>query len=75
MTHPMKFAEDYLEFDETEAQAEADSGLPQVCVCELANRGEMPDREYQVAEGHFNESNGYCCPHHGNTCGWCQQYE
>jgi hypothetical protein len=30
----MMFAEDYLEFNETEAQAEADSGLPQLCKCD-----------------------------------------
>jgi hypothetical protein len=29
----MMFAEDYLEFNETEAQAEADSGLPSLCKC------------------------------------------
>ena len=31
MTHQVKFAEDYLDFDETEAQAEADSAMPMLC--------------------------------------------
>lgn len=71
MVHPMKFAG----FEEEEVQAEADSGLPKLCVCDFADRGEMSDDEYRWAEGHFNDANGYCCPHHGNTCGFCQQYD
>ena len=65
----------YFGRSNVETQEEADSGLPQICVCDFANRGEMSDVEQRVAEGHFNEANGYCCPHHGNTCGSCQQYE
>lgn len=45
------------------------------CVCDYADRGKMTMAQYEKAEGHFNQAGGYCCPHHGNTCGHCHQYD
>ena len=45
------------------------------CVCDYSNRGEMTMEQWEAAEGHFNQAGGFCCPHHGNTCGHCHQYD
>jgi len=26
-------------------------------------------------KGHINQAGGYCCPHHGNTCGNHKEYD
>ena len=33
-----------------------------VCICETGVRS-------RNTVGHINDAGGYCCPHHGNTCG------
>ncbi len=58
---------------EAEIQAEADSGLPQLCVCDFPN-GSATVAQREKMEGHYNEVGGFCCPHHGNTCGYCHKY-
>lgn len=66
--------EDQAEF-EVEIQEEADSGLPQLCVCDFSNRSEMTMEQWEAVDGHFNQAGGFCCSHHGNTCGHCHQYD
>ena len=48
------------------------------CICELSeeeyNKYIDDDFEYGVI-GHINEAGGYCCPHHGNTCGYDHWWE
>lgn len=43
------------------------------CVCDL-DKNPTVDQRMKV-KGHFNESGGCCCEHHGNTCGHCHQYD
>jgi hypothetical protein len=47
---------------------------PRLCVCNFPDRNAMTMLEWEVADGHFNQAGGYCCPHHGNTCGHCQHF-
>jgi hypothetical protein len=43
------------------------------CICDYPNGATVAEREN--ASGHYNEAGGFCCPHHGNTCGHCHQYD
>ncbi len=45
------------------------------CVCDYPNRNSMTKEQWEAAEGHFNQAGGFCCPHHGNTCGHCYRYD
>jgi hypothetical protein len=60
---------------ESEIQLEADSALPPLCVCDYPDRSAMSMKDYEEADGHFNQAGGYCCPHHGNTCGHCHHHD
>lgn len=43
------------------------------CICDLDPTTATIDEKMTVT-GHFNQANEYCCPHYGNTCGFCMQY-
>jgi hypothetical protein len=45
------------------------------CVCDYSDRSEMTKEQWEKADGHFNQAGGWCCPHYGNTCGHCHQYD
>lgn len=47
--------------------------LPQLCVCDFPD-GAATVAQREKMEGHYNEVGGFCCPHHGNTCGHCHKY-
>ena len=44
-----------------------------LCVCDFDKRNDMTMDQYEKADGHFNDAGGWCCPHKGNTCGYCHQ--
>lgn len=43
------------------------------CICDL-DPTTATVKERMGVRGHLNEANGFCCQHHGNTCGYCKQY-
>jgi hypothetical protein len=43
------------------------------CICDYLD-GNATVVQRAAAEGHYNQAGGFCCPHHGNTCGHCLQY-
>lgn len=45
------------------------------CVCDYPSRSAMTEEQFKAAQGHFNQAGGYCCRHHGNTCGYCHRYD
>lgn len=45
------------------------------CICDYPDRNAMTMAQWEATEGHFNQAGGYCCMHHGNTCGYCHQYD
>ncbi len=52
-----------------------EEGTHRPCVCDYPSRSAMTEEQFKAAQGHFNEAGGYCCKHHGNTCGYCHQYD
>lgn len=58
------------------------SPIKNICVCELADVTQVSIGMLIVRKvgnvpliGHYNDAGGFCCPHHGNTCGECEEYE
>lgn len=51
--------------------------VEKTCVCEFDRKeiAEMSIEKYGKLIGHLNQAGGYCCPHHGNTCGYHDEYE
>jgi hypothetical protein len=43
------------------------------CICDYPDNSATVTQR-AAAEGHYNQAGGFCCPHHGNTCGYCHQY-
>lgn len=41
--------------------------IPALCVCGETFPAGFP---FWDSFTHINEAGGYCCPHHGNTCGY-----
>lgn len=57
--------------------------MNEICVCQIEREfGEDAAVEAVKRDvfhgkrvlGHWNEAGGYCCPHHGNTCGFHEEY-
>lgn len=50
-----------------------------ICVCEggvsVARNNERAAKMGIHAAGHYNTAGGFCCPHHGNTCGRHPEYD
>ena len=45
------------------------------CRCNDININKIKKNYKHVTiTGHTNQAGGMCCPHHGNTCGRCNQY-
>ena len=55
-------------------QKENITKIERPCVCDYPDRSAMTMDQWEMADGHFNQAGGYCCQHHGNTCGHCHQY-
>lgn len=49
--------------------------MSKVCICDYPQGSRVTVEQREAAEGHFNQADGYCCPHHGNTCGHCHQHD
>lgn len=50
-------------------------GELETCVCDYPDRDGMTMEQWEEDDGHFNQAGGYCCSHHGNTCGHCHQHD
>lgn len=46
---------------------------PKPCICDYPDGATVA--QHEAAEGHYNQAGGYCCPHHGNTCGHCHEHD
>ena len=42
------------------------------CICDYPDGANIEER--RLATGHYNGVGGFCCPHHGNTCGDHDEY-
>lgn len=57
-----------IEFDDRAPQRY--STLPvELCICGYKEVADM-DPDWQPPYGHLNQAGGFCCPHHGDTCGY-----
>jgi hypothetical protein len=46
-----------------------------VCICDYPQDQHLTVAQMAAVKGHRNQAGGNCCPHHGNTCGFCHQYD
>jgi len=52
------------------------TAVDSVCICDVLDWKDTTKRIRWIDHkiGHLNQAGGFCCPHHGNTCGQCSQY-
>ncbi len=67
-----RYEKEYASFQKDKVEPQPQ---PQPCICDYPQNSKITVAQRDAIDGHFNQAGGYCCAHHGNTCGYCYQYD